>query len=428
MKKTAKHPRSTRKNSSWTDEDLSVLSDLTLTDAEAAEMLGRSLRAVSTQRYKMRRSRGHVVEADIAREKASATYWKDQFLKLERQYKQAIRDLAVVDRLVENLTNIAPVGYDPAPPVRLPKRKARSKQTPESAVLMLTDTHVGKVVEPSQTLGFGCYNFPMFLARLKRLEHSVISILTDHTTAPLNELVIWMGGDMLDGALAHGAEAGQKNTKFNQFYGAGHAFAQFIRNLSALVPKIRIETSVGNHTRWDNQRKMPTENRYSNLDQFLYAYVEALTANFTNVVWHLDTQPFAVFDVEGWTFHASHGDHLKGGDKAFGIPLHAMGRQVNTTTQLFHKHDQSVPHYYLVGHLHRDIQIPTGLGDITVNGGFPGLDNYSLTGNFNPCDPVQKFFKVHPKYGKTAAYTIHLKYADLDAPTYELPNKIFNLQ
>ena len=57
-----------------------------------------------------------------------------------------------------------------------------------------------------------------------------------------------------------------------------------------------------------------------------------------------------------------------------------------------------------------------------VNGGFPGLDNYALAENFNPVDPTQKFFFVHHKYGKTAEYSLSLKFAKVTAESpYVLP-------
>ena len=365
--------------------------------------------------------KGLHVGATEDRAAAHQDYWKSQYQRIKKDYAQLIPAVAVVDRLVENVLATAPRSYTTTPR-GIPKLTAKMrKATPESAVLLLSDTHVGKVVRSEQTLGFSAYNFQVFLSRLKFLEERVTSIIQDHTTSPLNELVVAMLGDMLDGALSHGAEVGQHNPLFNQFFGAGHALAQFLRNLSTIVPRIRVKTCVGNHTRWQNQRKMPTENRYSNLDQFLYAFVQALTRDIPNIEWSLDQQPFAVFDVEGFTFFASHGDHWRGGDKALGIPLHAMARQVTSTTQLFHKHGAVVPQYYVSGHLHREIKLPTGLGDITVNGGFPGLDGYALTGNFNPVDPTQAFFKVHPTFGKTAQYTLQLKHAPSYSNPYTMP-------
>jgi hypothetical protein len=357
-------------------------------------------------------------EAD--RERATNELWRKKYAQLDAKYKRALHESSVTEQLVSEIRDLAPKSYVAAPAIV--RVRPKSKSTSQSAMLLFSDTHVGKVVTPAQTLGFGEYNFNVFLARLKYLEESIVSILENHTTMEIDELVIGMLGDMLDGALSHSVEGGQRNTLFSQFYGAGHAIAQFMRNLAAHVPAIRIKTVVGNHTRWQNQHKMPTENRFSNLDMFLYALVEALTADIKNISWDLNCQPFSIFEVKGWTFHAAHGDHLRGGDKALGIPNHAIGREISTKTQLFAKHDRQAPHYYVCGHLHRAIQLPHALGEVTINGGFPGLDGYSLTENFNPVDPTQRFFFVHPKYGKTAEYSLGLKFANLsETRPYNIP-------
>lgn len=356
------------------------------------------------------------------RARAGSELWRLKHGELEKKYRQALKESSVTEQLVSEISDLAPRSYSPLPAVR--QVRARGTSTSQSAVLLFSDTHVGKIVLPQQTLGFGNYSFAVFLARLKYLEESAVSILENHTTMRVDELVVVMLGDMLDGALIHSSEAAQRNTLFSQFYGAGHAIAQMLRNLAPHVPKISVKTVVGNHTRWQNQRKMPTENRYSNLDMFLYALVQALTQDIKTIEWDLNTQPFSIFTVQGWTFHAAHGDHLRGGDKALGIPNHAIGREISTKTQLFAKGGRQAPHYYVCGHLHRAIQLPHALGDVTINGGFPGLDNYSLTENFNPVDPSQKLFFVHPQYGKTAEYGLSLKFAAVgEHPPYVIPGE-----
>lgn len=415
----------------WTPEELAHAHNSELAAGDVVRLTGRSWKSVKSKRERLRRSARESTgvatvekrEPDHDRDKkvADNAYWKNQYELLDREYKKSLKQNVVVDRLIADIQSVAPLSYEPAPKIALPKRDP--KQTPESAVLLLSDTHIGKVVRREQTLNFAEYNFPTFLARLKFLETGVLSILDGHSTAPIEELVIPMIGDMLDGSLAHGSEAAHRNTIFNQFYAGGHALAQFLRALAARVPKIRIVTCVGNHTRYGTQKKMPTENRYSNFDSFLYVFVQSLVRDIENIEWTIDEQPFAVFKVQGWNFFASHGDNLKGGDAAFGIPSHSMARQMNSTTQLFYKHGAEVPHYYVMGHFHRPIQLPTGLGDFTVNGGFPGLDGYGLTGNFNPVDPAQVFFRVHPKYGKIAEYKLQLKFAELGQPTYDLPKE-----
>ena len=355
-------------------------------------------------------------DEDSAR--ASSDIWRRKFKFLEGKYEKALHEKSVVDSLVADIRSLAPLSYTSAPAIT---RSRKSSGTSQSAVLLFSDTHVGQVISPDQTLGFGKYDFATFLSRLKYLEESVISILENHTTTKIDELVVAMLGDMLHGALKHGSEADQQDTIFSQYYGAGHAIAQFIRNLSQHVPVLKVKTVVGNHTRFADQKKMPTGQRYSNFDQFLYAYIEALTHDIPAIQWDLNMQPFSVFEVQNHVFRASHGDNLRGGDKSLGIPNHAIGREISSTTQLFNKFGKQSPHYYIAGHLHRGIQLPHAIGEVIINGGFPGLDNYSLASGFAPVDPMQRLLFVHPKYGRTAEYPLSLKFADPDAPTYQLP-------
>ncbi len=411
-----------RKNPEWSPKELNLLRGL-LPNSEIARLTGRSEAAIRGKRQRLNLVESQPkVEATFEQdaEESRSDYWRDQYKTLTAKYQRALKQTTAVEQLVAMAEALAPRSYEVVPkesPIGSP-----NKGQAQSAVLLLSDTHVGQVIEPNQTLGFGQYDFPTFLARLKFYEDAVISILRDHTTTELTELVVCLGGDMIHGALNHSAEAAQHNTLFQQFYGAGHAIAQFLRNLSAYAPKIRVYCTVGNHPRWGHQHKMPTDNRYSNLDQFLYAYVQALTREIHEIRWTLDKQPVALFDVQGFRFHLSHGDSLKGGDKALGIPNHAVGRMVSSNSQLFGKREEPAPHYYLLGHLHRGIVLPHSRGSVIVNGGFPGIDGFGLAGGFSPVDPKQVFFLVHPKYGKTATYDIELKFAEVgEAPAYCVP-------
>lgn len=347
-------------------------------------------------------------------------YWKRAHGLLATKYSSLLKEQNLVDRLVADVKAVAPVAYTALPSVV--KTRSKSSGKPQSAVLELSDTHIGAVVKPSQTLTFGRYNFPIFLARLKYLEESIISIVQNHTNTPVPELVIAMLGDLLDGALKHSNECGQVNPIFNQFFMGGHAVAQFIRNLAPHFPLIRIYEIVGNHTRMQDQKKMPTVNKHSNFDKFAYAYIQALVRDIPNVQWQLTQQPYQVFEVNGSVFFAGHGETLRGGDKTLGVPCHAVGRAVSTTSQLFGKHGMVAPNYYLYGHLHRSISLPHATGDVIVNGGFVGVDGYGLSEMFTPADPMQKLFFVHPAYGKTATYDISLKFAEVaKQDPYDIP-------
>lgn len=383
-----------------------------------AEALGKNEEAVRQQWSRLGSEKTESVPTEEFKQRAD--YWRKRATELERETAKLREQRTAVDVLVEQAAELAPKSYAPTgfEPKKLHKKSGGS---PQSAVLILSDTHVGAVVRPEQTMGFGEYNFPTFLRRLKRLEESVFSILQDHTTTAIDELVVPIIGDMIDGALQHGSECGQVNTLFTQFYGAGHALAQFLRNLSTLVPKIRVYTCVGNHPRWGTQKKMPTKNRFSNLDHFLYAYLQSLVRDIPKIDFSLNQQPFAEFQIQNWNFLAHHGDCLRGGDKALGIPAHALGRNISAGLQIRSKFSKPGVNYYLFGHLHRAMEFPHALGEVIINGGFPGVDEFGLAEGFTPCSPVQKFFLIHPKFGRSACYDLNLSLAKKEGTPYEIP-------
>jgi hypothetical protein len=413
-----------QKQGPWSPEEtanLIALRESGKTLREIAEILARNYDSVVNKNKQLSKP-GPLPETTIAEDVAAKDekFWQRQHADLSKKYQGLLTEKSATDRLVSGIRDMAPKSYSPAPAIRSKQNRGSGK--PQSAVLELSDTHIGAVVKSNQTLTFGKYDFATFLARLKYLEESVISIVNNHVNTPVPELIITMLGDMLDGALEHSNECGQLNPMFNQFFGGAHALAQFVRNLAPHFPKIRVYDVVGNHPRFQNQRRMPTVNKHSNFDKFLYAMIRELVRDVPNIEWDLTPQPFQVFDVQGFSFFAGHGETLRGGDKALGVPNHAIGRLVSTTSQLFGKNDLHAPNYYLFGHLHRPITLPHATGEIIVNGGFVGLDGFGLSEMFTPSDPLQKLFFVHPTYGKTATYDISLKFAEVtNAAPYEIP-------
>jgi hypothetical protein len=335
----------------WTEQELTELKKLKtagLTARQIAEKLGRTTKAVEIKLdhlpldQKVQLSLADALaDAPVPSDApARAEFWRKRAAELGRALEKAQESQTAVEMLCEHVLDMAPRSYNPAPAIVKDCALKTPHSSPQSAVLAFSDTHIGAVVKPDQTLGMGNYNFEIFLRRLQRLERSVGSILKDHTTTQISELVVPILGDMLDGALSHSAESGQPNTILTQFYAGGHAIAQFLRSLSVFAP-LRLYGCVGNHTRWQNQHRMPSKNRNSNYDMLLYMFVEALTRDIPRIKWTLDWQPFAVFDVQGYTFYCGHGDNLRGGDKALGIPSHSMGRMVSTTSQLFTRNGKS---------------------------------------------------------------------------------------
>lgn len=335
-----------------------------------------------------------------------------------RQMHEEIRDI-----IASSLKDKLVIHQQPAP------KRSNSKST-EDAVLVLSDSHFGKIVDPAQTSGFGHYNPAIAVKRCQHIQSAVSRLITNNIDSPIQTLHIFLLGDLVEGMLNHAEECPDRLLVVDQVQLAALSFYQLILNLAAVIPNIKITGMVGNHGRWPNQKKMPTSDRYSNLDGVVIEWISSLisASGLKNVSCNLGTSIHEFVDIRGWRFCLSHGDHLKGGDKALGVPSHSIGREISAMTSRLASSGQKVPDYYIVGDKHRPIELPTATGKYIINGAWVGVDTYSMSGNFSPNRPQQLFFGVHDRYGKSWSYDIALDEHLLeDKIDYNYPPRIAKL-
>jgi hypothetical protein len=343
----------------------------------------------------------------------------------KRKYQEMLGDRALEDRIVdvfrERLEAFLPSAQTP-PAVFVPVIKMGRK--PESAVLLISDTHVGQVVSPTQTNGFGLYNPRIFCERLHYLQEKVIEVL-GQCSAGIDSLHVLILGDIVHGGLQHGAEKEDNCVIADQFQVAVWAFHQFFCNLAFRVPEIQVRTVVGNHGRWPGMKRMPTNNRFSNLDHLVYASLQLSLKvhGLSNIHVHLNDSPRQVIDIKGSRFLASHGDDLKGGDRQFGVPIHAATRQVNATTQRFAAANDRPVDYYVCGDKHKSITLPLARGEFIVNGSMVGTDEFAM--GFCPGEANQLLFGVDSVLRKTWSYPVKVAHAPAHASCpYHLPEQV----
>src|SRR6185295_11749378 len=146
-----------KKNSNWSPVEIAFLQNGALSDKRVAELTGRSRPAIRGRRQRMN-FRPAVVQTTVGEDitRHQNDYWRGQYDLLRRKYEAVLKDGSAAQQLIELAASLAPQSYQPAPAVETVRQKAGKHQ---SAVLMLTDTHVGADIKPEQTLGFGGYNF-----------------------------------------------------------------------------------------------------------------------------------------------------------------------------------------------------------------------------------------------------------------------------
>jgi hypothetical protein len=342
----------------------------------------------------------------------------------KKKYQDILAERALEDRLVdifrERLEAFAPSFQ--VPNVSYPLAKVGRR--PESAVLLISDTHIGQVVSRAQTNGFGDYNPKVFCERLHYLERKVVEVLGE-VAAGIDELHVFLLGDIVHGGLNHGAEKEDNFLIADQFQLGVWTLHQFLCQLAFRVPSIQVHTVVGNHGRWPNQHKMPTKNRFSNLDHLLYTCLELSlqVQGLRNIKVHLNESPRQVVEIKGSKFLAAHGDHLRGGDRQFGVPIHSMTRDVNATAQRFAAGGVEPVDYFICGDKHRSMSLPLARGEYLINGSMVGTDEFSMT--FCPGEAMQLLFGVDTTLRKTWSYAVKVGHAPaLPACPYHLPARM----
>jgi hypothetical protein len=341
----------------------------------------------------------------------------------KRKYKQLLEQQALEDRIINIFRERIPV-FAATPPMPVPLVSPLATGKPEALVVLVGDTHVGQVVSPSQTNQFGTYCPRVYCERLYYLQEEVLGILAS-ARVPVDELHVFFLGDIVHGMLDHGAEAEENLVAADQFTLATWTLTQFLLAIAMHVPSVQVHCVCGNHGRWPDQRRMPTKNRYSNLDYLVYSAMRhSLTLyGLQNLTFNLNQSPRQIVSIKGSSFMASHGDHLRGGDKQLAIPIHSIAREINATSQRHAASDLPPVDYYICGDKHKAVSLPLARGEYLINGTLVGVDEFSM--GFPPSEPQQLVFQVHPERRKTWSYAVKVAQARaLPTCPYQIPSEI----
>lgn len=296
-----------------------------------------------------------------------------------------------------------------------PSISENPRRQPHSAVLLISDTHVGKVCSPRETEGRAIYNPAHFVARLGLLERGVTELLQDGP--PVDELVVLLLGDIVEGCLDHGAEREENLLLSHQFVLATHLLAQFLMRLAGVVPAIRVYGLGGNHSRWPGQRRPPTTGRESNLDHLVYRGIEMIAgaAGIRNLHFSLSEASRQTIRVKSSVLAALHGDQIRGGE----FFTAGIKREVYSSV-LRRAPDGDLPDLWVTGDKHVPQSLSIGTGRWVINGAFVGEDGYSQ--QFAPARASQTLMWICPEKGRFLLAEINLDSANpSDTTPYELP-------
>lgn len=276
----------------------------------------------------------------------------------------------------------------------IPKIKIeQGKGDEEELVLLYSDLQIG-VKTPST-------NMKIIGERANRLAEAVIKIVTLQRNAiEIKKLNIFMMGDMIQSEdIISKIDLDALECVINKqiFEGAVPITEKFLLTIAPYFPDgIDVWCVPGNHGNLGKMNAVTT-----NWDTFIYKVLKALTANYTNIRWHIEDEKFyQMVDVMSKRFLITHGDCIP---RYLNIPVYGITQRLMRWQGSLGDFD-----YLCMGHFHTPIRMDWNHTEYIINGCFVSEDQWVLKVIGMSTSPAQVLFGVHPRKGVSFYYKLKL--------------------
>lgn len=248
-------------------------------------------------------------------------------------------------------------------------------------VLLLSDLHVGEVVDLEAMNGINEYNWEITQRRMQQVLDAMRSF-ANARPYPIDELVVAMLGDQNSGKNHGEIERTNEFTPTEQAYHTGMLLGKFVESLVEDYPFIRVGGVVGNHPR--TQEKPMNKQVFDNWDWASYKYAELYLQNYETVSCEFPRSGQWLTEIAGKNALFFHGDGIR--STMPGVPWGGVIRRVNELRKQYMERGLAVK-YFGLGHFH-DANVVQG-GSIWMNGSLKGPDEYTLKNFGGGTDPTQ---------------------------------------
>lgn len=263
------------------------------------------------------------------------------------------------------------------------------------AIACATDWHIGEVIRPEQVHGLNTFNVAIAKERIQNFFHMVVRLThKERQDVKIDELVLFLGGDLIDGALHLDvimtneiAEPIRQAVLCQELIEAG---LNYILN-HGKFKKITVVCCDGNHGRIT--AKLHACSRQGNaLEYFMYYNI---AHRFPQLNWVMADGLHAYIKIFDFNVRFHHGDTIGFGG--------VQGPYTYLNRRIYQWDEGIKAQYTCQGHLHC---YTVGTRRWLINGSLIGYSPYALTfgGEFQP--PIQAFLLIDKKRGPTVQIPI----------------------
>lgn len=330
----------------------------------------------------------------------------------QRYAKTRLREGLRNEDVIRNIGNIAAESIKPLRPVKPPRLTQRKQLVQETLVVLMSDGHHDQIVRPEEVNGLENYNFLVSLRRGEQFCDTIIKF-AKHTLVgyDFKRLVVLSLGDSTSGEIHDAERRSAFGNQFKNCLAIGALHASIFRDLAAHFPRVDVVCTSGNHGRRTN-RKEYAGGAHNNWDYMVNKIAQSYLQDQPNVRFDIPNSWDTIVEIEGFAFHASHGDDVS---SASGQPWNGLATQHKTNSGIHRGAGANKPFrnarevdYYCIGHHHTIGQVDGNGVGFLCNGAWVATDPYAYQSLRVAGRPQQLMFGVHKDHGKTWSLPIHL--------------------
>jgi hypothetical protein len=238
------------------------------------------------------------------------------------------------------------------------------------------------------------------------LREGVRSITAHHRMShPVDHLVVAILGDLVENVVIFRSQPEQVDLDLMaQVLAAIEDISEFLIGLLDSFETIFVPCVVGNHGRIGDKG---AHKKFLNWDFLICKVLEMKLAPYRDrITFEIPKAPFAIVEIEGYTWLLRHGDAIPGGN-SLGIPFYSLQRSVGRWIAILARENKKLD-YAASGHLHTMASLPFAGVESIVNGSVIGTTTFSVEFLESFTRPQQFFGLVHPAHGLAGRYYINL--------------------
>jgi len=326
----------------------------------------------------------------------------DRAARAEARATAAERAAISSDILRESVFNLTSKPLRPSDWVMPPLTKGKHK---EAIILLISDIHMGEVVDLDQMGGRNAYNRQIAIARLRRLFEGIVALGTQHWSGqPPGVIYAVLMGDMITGEIHE--DLAETNDLLSA--PAVREVSQcLISGLNLLLKSFECPIEVislpGNHGRLTKKPRMKdfAINSYDTLAAWwIESYYHAKEEK--RIRFSAPASGDALVNIHGWNVLFTHGDRIgsRGGQGFVGAAA-TVARGMQKIVQDYAAEGTPID-YVMVGHFHTALELEQGF----ANGSLVGPSEYSRTLRMRSAPATQWMLAIHPERGVSRRWKV----------------------